>query len=79
MAEDKKKKESTVDCPMARFCRDMENAFGKDSKFAAHLRRSRIEFLKGVKSIVEDRIDSLEKRANKKEKGKKIEKIEVEG
>jgi transcription initiation factor IIF auxiliary subunit len=79
MAEQKKAKESTVDCPMAQFCRDLENAFGKESKFAAHLRRSRIEFLKGVKALVEDRIDYLEKRAEKKEKGGKIGKIEVEG
>jgi hypothetical protein len=79
MDEEKKTKDSTVYCPVARVCKELENAFGKESRFLEHLRRSRIEFLKGVKALVEDRIEDLEKRAGKGNRKKKMEKIEVEG
>jgi hypothetical protein len=77
MGKEKKKEETVIDCPMARFCRDLEKAFRGKSKFFEHMTRSRIEFLKGVKTLVDERIEDLENRASRKAE-KKITKIEVE-
>jgi hypothetical protein len=66
----------TMSCPVARFFTEMEKAYGKKSTFFNHLHQSRIELLKAIRSLVDDRIGELEK---KKEGGrKKATKIEVE-
>ncbi|MBW2096770.1 MAG: hypothetical protein JRI80_18040 [Deltaproteobacteria bacterium] len=77
MGKEKMKEETVIDCPAARFFRDLEKAFGKKSKFFDHLTRSRVEFLKGVRAFIDERIEELEKKG-KKDQGKKITKIEVE-
>jgi len=38
-----------------------------------HLFMARAEFLKGIRSVIDSRIEELEKRA----KGKKVEKVEI--
>jgi hypothetical protein len=65
-----------VVCPLCRFFTDLEKVAGRKSKFFDHLSQSRIEFLKAVRSLVDERIEDIEK---KRTKGKKrITKIKVE-
>jgi len=71
-----KENPETMGCPVARFFAEMEKAYGKKSTFFTHLHQSRIELLKAIRSLVDERIGELEK---KKEGGrKKATKIEVE-
>jgi hypothetical protein len=72
-----KHKEEMVICPIGRFFSDLEELFGGKSKFFDHLNQSRIEFLKAFRSLVDERIESLEKKGPKKGK-KRMTKIEVE-
>ena len=74
---EKKRKEEMVVCPLGRFFMDLEKAFGETSRFFEHMTQSKIEFLKGIRSLLDERIDHLEKRRSKKA-GKKMTKIEVE-
>jgi hypothetical protein len=70
-----KENPEVLSCPVARFFSEMEKTYGGKSTFFTHLHQSQIEFLKAVRSLVDDRIGELEK---KKEKGKKkATKIEV--
>lgn len=75
MAKEKNEKEMAV-CPMCRFFGDMEKVFDKESKFFEHLNQSRIEFLKAIKTLVDGRIENLEKKGGKGKK--KVTKIKVE-
>ena len=63
-------------CPVGRFFADLEEVFSKDSVFGKHLDKSRLEFLKAIKFLVDERIDTLEKKGTKKKKRKT--RIEVE-
>lgn len=75
MAKEKTNQE-TLSCPVARIFSELEKAYGRKSTFFNHLHQSQIEFLKAVRSLVDDRIDELEK---KSERGKKkTTKIKVE-
>jgi hypothetical protein len=74
MAKEKHKEEMTY-CPVARLFSDLENVFRKKYTFLEHLNSSRIEFLKAIRALLDQRIDSLEKMAAKR--GKKMSKIEV--
>lgn len=76
MAE-KKSKEDSITCPVSTFITDLEKTFGRKSPFYKHMTRSRIEFLKGVKSLLDDQIERLEKKASKKT-GAKMTKVKVE-
>jgi hypothetical protein len=57
--------------------RDIEKTFGKKSKFVDHMTQSRIEFLKGIRSLVDERIEDLDKKESGKRK-KKATKIKVD-
>ena len=59
------------------FFTDLEKAFGRNSPFYKHMTRSKIEFLKGVKSLLDERIERLEKKDSKKT-GAKMTKVKVE-
>jgi len=76
MAE-KKSKEERVVCPVGIFLTDLEKAFGRKSPFYEHITRARVEFLKGVRSLLDDRIEHLEKK-RAESGGKKMTKIKVE-
>jgi len=76
MAE-KKNKEEKIICPVGTFFMDLEKALGRNSPFYKHMTRSRIEFLKGVKSLLDERIERLEKKDSKKT-GAKMTKVKVE-
>lgn len=57
--------------------RDVEKTFGKKSKFVDHMTRSKIEVLKGIRSLVDERIEQLDKKKSGKTK-KRAAKIKVE-
>jgi hypothetical protein len=73
MAKKKEKTESMI-CPVGQFFMDLKKGPWDDSEFVAHLDRSRIEFLKAIRSLVDDRIDRMEKkrRGGGKKKATKI-------
>ena len=70
-------KDDRVSCPVGRFFLDLEKASGNKSKFLEHLSRSKLEFLKAVKYLVDDKIEDLEKKGSAKGK-KRATKIRVE-
>ena len=70
-------KNETVLCPVGRFFSNLEKVSGKKSPFFKHLTQSRVEFLKGIRSLVDTRIEDLEKKGTAK-KGKKMTNIEVD-
>jgi hypothetical protein len=75
MAKEKADQE-IMSCPVARIFSEMEKACGPKTTFFTHLHQSHLEFLKAIRSLVDDRIEDLEK---KTEKGKKkTTKIKVE-
>jgi len=76
MVEKKGKEERTI-YPMGTFFTGLEKTFGRKSQFYNHMNRSRIEFLKGVKSLLDDRIEYLEKKGSEKA-GAKLTKVKVE-
>ena len=61
-----KNKEEAVVCPVGCFLRDVEKKFGKKSKFLDHMTQSRIEVLKAIRSLVDERIDQLDKKNQQK-------------
>lgn len=73
----KKKDEEALTCPLGRFFTDLEHAFGSKSEFYKHLSQSRIEFLKAVRSLIDERIENLDKRCSATTR-KKMTKIKVE-
>ena len=64
-------------CPLGRVFSDLEKSFRKNSSFYEHLGKSQVEFLKAVKSLVDGKIENLEKKSEGK-KRKKATKIDVE-
>ena len=73
----KKRTDYGFECPVGRLFTDLDKAFGKKSEFSKHMTQSRIEFLKGIRSLVDERIGKLEKMRAKKGK-KKMTKIKVQ-
>ena len=73
----KQNKEEVACCPVGSCLREFDNAFGRRSKFMNHLTQSRIEVLKGIRSLVDDRIESLNARISGTGKKRKT-KIKVE-
>ena len=64
-------------CPVGKFFVDLEKACSKKSKFFEHLTGSRVEFLKAIRSLVDEKIEDLEKKGSTKAR-KKVTKIKVE-
>lgn len=75
--EKEKNKKETQFCLVGKFFSDFEKAFGKKSKFYKHMTRSRVEFLKAIRSLVDNKIEVLEKKASAGNK-KEMTRIEVE-
>ena len=63
-------------CPVGKFFWDMQKTSRKKSKFFDHLGQSRIEFLKAIRSLVDERIEDIEKKGAARSKG--TTKIKVE-
>ena len=72
----KKKDEELVVCPVGKFFMDLQKFSMPKSKFFEHLDLSRIEFLKAIRALVDERIEGLEEKKRSKQ-GKKATKIEV--
>ena len=75
MAKEKHKEEK-YHCPVGRFFEDLEGLQGGKSEFFDHLNQSRLEFLKAIRSLVDEKIENIEKKSAKK--SKKATKIKVE-
>lgn len=73
----KKNKEQMVVCPVGKFFTDLEGMMGKKSKFFSHMARSKVEFLIGVRTLLDEGIDYYEKKGSK-QAAKKMTKIKVE-
>jgi hypothetical protein len=54
-------KEERMYCPVAGFFLDLQKVSKRKSTFFEHLKRSRIEFLKAIRSLFDERINRLEK------------------
>ena len=76
MAKEKEKSEMFL-CPVGRFFSDLEKASWDKSKFFKHLNQSRVEFLKAIRSVIDGRIENLEKKESPKPK-KRMTKIKVD-
>jgi hypothetical protein len=76
MAE-KKSEQKTTGCPVGSFFEDLEKAFGKKSPFFEHMTQSKLEFMKGIRSLLDERIENLEKKRSKNP-DQKMTKIKVE-
>jgi hypothetical protein len=73
----KKKEEEMVVCPVGKFFMDLQKLSRSKSKFFEHLDLSRIEFLKAIRSLVDERIEGLEEKKRSKQE-KKATKINIE-
>ena len=62
---------------LGRFFSWMEGKVSPGTEFREHMAKSRVEFLKGIRSLVDKKIDDLERKHGKRE-GKKATKIKVE-
>ena len=72
----KQKEDEMVVCPVGKFFLDLKKGSRKKSKFFEHLDLSRIEFLKAMRSLIDDRIEDLEEKKSSRQE-KKATKIEV--
>lgn len=73
------REDEMVICPVGRFFMDLQKtaASAKKSEFYEHLDRSRIEFLKALRTLLDQGIDHLEKK-QRSERRKTTTRIEVE-
>ena len=62
---------------LGKFFSWLEGRISPGSEFLEHMTKSRIEFLKGIRALIDKRIDDLEKRQSKKA-DKKATRIKVE-
>jgi len=70
-------KEEVFTCPVGRFFAEWEKSSLEKSQFFKHLNQSRVEFLKAVRSLIDERIENLEQKQEGK-RGKRATKIKVE-
>ena len=75
--EKQKSDKAVFECPVGKFFMDLERFSGRRSKFHKHMSQSRIEFLKAIRSLVDEKMEGLEKKASKKGE-KKMTKIKVD-
>ena len=61
----KNKKEGTCNCPVGAIFKEIERTIGKKSNFLEHITQSRIEVLKAVRSLVDERIENLGQKKSK--------------
>ena len=71
MNNEKFEKEAFI-CPMGRFLSNVDKVFDTKSAFFQHMKKSQIEFLRAIKSLVDGSIDTLEKKGSGNEKMTKI-------
>ena len=69
--------EEMCSCPIGTFIKDVEKTFGKKSNFLDHIARSKVEVLKAFRSLIDERIESLEGKKTRSDR-KKMTNIEVD-
>ncbi|MBW1673852.1 MAG: hypothetical protein JRF06_03930 [Deltaproteobacteria bacterium] len=62
---------------LGKFFSWLDERISPSSEFREHMAKSRIEFLKGIRVLIDKRVDDLEKRHSKKA-GKKATRVKVE-
>lgn len=78
MAKEKSAPEREVfTCPVGRFFMGFEKAWRGNSPFLEHMNLSRVEFLKAIRSLIDERIEKLEK-CSAPPQEKKATKIKIE-
>lgn len=70
--QDKSERQELV-CPFCKLLAEICECFEQKAEFMKHFNNARIEFLEGIKSLIDARIESLRKRTTQK----KVTKIEV--
>jgi hypothetical protein len=75
--DEKKSEQVSPGCAVGSFLEDLEKVFGKKSPFFEHMTQSRLEFMKGIRSLLDARIENLEKKKSGNS-AKKATKIKVE-
>ena len=70
-------REETKTCPICGLRKYLEEMVGGNTAFLAHMRQARMEFLKGIKSLVDSQVKAAEKRGTTN-KERKMTKIDVE-
>ena len=73
----RKSSEEPFICPVGRFFSELEKLGGKKSKFFEHMNKSKLEVLRAVKSLIDEKIEDLEKKGSSGSR-KKSTKIKVE-
>ena len=69
-------KEERLECPLCLLFSKLKEMGGRKSEFWGHMNNARIEFLEGIKSLIDERIEAL-KKTKEKTRGKRFSKIEV--
>lgn len=64
-------------CPVRKFFKDLRAGSGERSQFQEHMNRCGLEFLKGIRSLVDESIERLEK-GPRGSRGRKATRIKVE-
>ena len=64
-------------CPVGQFFSDLQRLSKGKHQFSSHMNKAKIEFLKGIRALVDERIAHLEKGSEPKKK-KSATKIKVE-
>jgi hypothetical protein len=72
-----KKDEPKFSCPVGKFFKDLQRGSEERSRFQEHMNRCGLEFLKGIRSLVDDSIERLEKGPRRRQE-KKATRIKVE-
>ena len=65
-----KKDHDRTGCPVGKFFTELDRIFDRNSEFCDHLNRSRIEFLKAVRALIDARIERYEGRDATRDKPK---------
>jgi hypothetical protein len=53
--------EESFICPMCLLMRSLRNRMDRKSPFFEHMNNARVEFLEGIKSLIDERIDAIKK------------------
>jgi hypothetical protein len=61
-----RREERVCDCPMCQLIAGLKKGMGKKSQFRRHLYRSKVEFLKAIRALIDERIEELEGKAEER-------------